>query len=268
MHHKQKMESQHPKTAFLSLYRGLSRRCRRQTRRRGEAKLFCIQPGVCCFRTDGGLPERSKVVILVQRDKIITERACNTSPGGGHIKMNAEVTAKLKDAWETAGKALVDEPVVFMDSKGNHWLNRHARHFISEREIAVKDLMEWLKIGSLQQQNLSYKDVGFLIMHLPGDNMVAILRERRPDKDDNNCRLTPKESEILRYLFRGSSNKQIASFLKISPRTVNTHLCNIYMKLGCTNRVAACFLALKKGFILPASEKVRKEQKQEIRDID
>ncbi len=173
--------------------------------------------------------------------------------------MNAEITAKLKDAWKAAGKAFVTEPLIFIDNKGNYWLNRHARDFISRREVPVKDLMEWLKIGSSHLQNLAYGDIGFLMMHLPGNSVVAILRERTPDEGNKKARLTSKEREILRYLVKGNSNKEIASFMKISPGTVNAHLDKIYMKLGCTNRVAACFLALKNGLFLPVRERAIKE---------
>jgi DNA-binding CsgD family transcriptional regulator len=168
--------------------------------------------------------------------------------------MNAEVTAKLKDAWEAAGKALAEKPLIFIDDKGNYWLNSHAKSFISQRDIPVEDLMEWLKIGSSHLQNLAYEDIGFSMMHLPGDNVVAILREKPPN-GNNRSILTPKEREILRFLVKGKSNKEIASSMKISPATVNAHLDKIYLKLGCTNRVAAAFLALKSGLFLPACER-------------
>jgi DNA-binding CsgD family transcriptional regulator len=174
-------------------------------------------------------------------------------------KMNAAITAKLKDAWKAAGKALVEEPLIFIDDKGNHWLNSHAKDFISKREIPVKDLMEWLIIGLSHLKNLSYKDILFLMMHLPGDNVVAILREKAPNADNKKAHLTPKEREILRYLVKGNSNKEIASYMKIRPGTVNAHLDNIYMKLGCTNRLSASFLALKSGLFLPVSERLTKK---------
>ncbi len=173
--------------------------------------------------------------------------------------MNAAITARLKDAWEAAGRAFVEEPLIFMDRKGNYWLNRHARDFIAKREVAVEDLMEWLKIGSSHLQHFSYRDIGFLMMNLPGDNVVAILREVCPNGGDGKPSLTPKECEIIRYLIRGKSNKEIASSMNIRPSTVNAHLDNIYMKLGCRNRVTASFFALKNGLCLPVSKRVPKK---------
>jgi DNA-binding NarL/FixJ family response regulator len=168
--------------------------------------------------------------------------------------MTAEVTAKLKDAWESVGKAFAKQPLIFIDDKGKCWLNGHAKEFISKRRIPVRDLLEWLKIGSMHLQNLSYRDVGFLMMNLPGNNVVAILKEKAPNGNNDKTRLTSKEREILRYLVKGYSNKEIASSMKIRPSTVNAHLDKIYLKLGCSNRVAASFLALKNGLFLPESE--------------
>jgi DNA-binding CsgD family transcriptional regulator len=176
--------------------------------------------------------------------------------------MNTAITAKLKDAWNAAGKALVEESLIFIDDKGNYWLNSQAKDFLSKREVPEKDLMEWLRIGSSHLQNLSYKDIGFLMMHLPGDNVVAILREKISTGDNNKASLSPKEREVLRYLVKGYSNKKIALSMKIRPSTVNAHLDKIYIKLGCTNRVAASFLALKNGLFLPVSERLTKKSEQ------
>jgi DNA-binding NarL/FixJ family response regulator len=175
--------------------------------------------------------------------------------------MNATIKAKLNDAWDAAGKAFAKEPLIFIDSKGSYWLNSHAKEYISKREIPVDDLMGWLKIGSAHLQNLSYKDTGFQMMHLPGDNVVVILKEKTPDNSGCKARLTSKEREILRYLVEGKSNKEIATAMKIAPGTVNSHLDNIYMKLDCTNRVTACFVALKNGLFLPVSRSAKRSEK-------
>ena len=48
--------------------------------------------------------------------------------------------------------------------------------------------------------------------------------------------LTDRELEDLRHLGRGATNKAIAQALGISPRTVTTHLSNIYQKLAISSR--------------------------------
>ena len=49
--------------------------------------------------------------------------------------------------------------------------------------------------------------------------------------------LTPREKEILRLIFKGSTSNQIASDLYISIHTVKTHRKTIYRKLGVNNLV-------------------------------
>jgi DNA-binding NarL/FixJ family response regulator len=48
--------------------------------------------------------------------------------------------------------------------------------------------------------------------------------------------LTSRETEIARLVAERKSNKAIAKSLGISPRTVSTHLSNIFQKLGITSR--------------------------------
>jgi DNA-binding CsgD family transcriptional regulator len=49
--------------------------------------------------------------------------------------------------------------------------------------------------------------------------------------------LTPTEREVVRLVSQGLMNKDIATRLFISPRTLDTHLTHVYTKLGITSRV-------------------------------
>jgi DNA-binding response OmpR family regulator/DNA-binding CsgD family transcriptional regulator len=57
--------------------------------------------------------------------------------------------------------------------------------------------------------------------------------------------LTGRESEVLLWLSRGKSNREIGAILTISPRTVNKHLEQIFIKLGVENRSAAVAKAVR-----------------------
>ncbi len=69
-------------------------------------------------------------------------------------------------------------------------------------------------------------------------------------EDDNlvlkrKLQLTQRESEVLMWIARGKSNRDIADILSLSPRTVNKHLEQIYAKLGVENRASAAALAVR-----------------------
>jgi DNA-binding CsgD family transcriptional regulator len=51
--------------------------------------------------------------------------------------------------------------------------------------------------------------------------------------------LTPRETEVLAWLAKGKTNRDIGDILGMSPRTVNKHLEHIYEKLGVETRTAA-----------------------------
>lgn len=61
--------------------------------------------------------------------------------------------------------------------------------------------------------------------------------------------LTPREREVLGYLARGESNKDIANALKLQIVTVKLHVRGICRKLGAKNRTQAAMIAHEKGLV-------------------
>lgn len=65
--------------------------------------------------------------------------------------------------------------------------------------------------------------------------------------DDETLRqhfqLTPRESEVLLWIAKGKSNRDIGEILGLSSRTVTKHLEQIYVKLGVENRASAAVKA-------------------------
>jgi DNA-binding response OmpR family regulator/DNA-binding CsgD family transcriptional regulator len=57
--------------------------------------------------------------------------------------------------------------------------------------------------------------------------------------------LTTRESQVLLWISRGKSNREIGEILAISPRTVNKHLEQVFVKLGVENRAAAAARAVR-----------------------
>ena len=63
--------------------------------------------------------------------------------------------------------------------------------------------------------------------------------------------LTARELEVLRLVAAGHANKEIATLLGLSLRTVETHLTSIYAKIGARGRADAVAFALRHGIIPP-----------------
>ncbi len=61
--------------------------------------------------------------------------------------------------------------------------------------------------------------------------------------------LTRREVEVLTLVSQGSTNKEIAESLFVSPHTVNRHLGNLFNKLGVSSRAAATDLAHQRGIV-------------------
>ena len=55
--------------------------------------------------------------------------------------------------------------------------------------------------------------------------------------------LTPRETEVLSWLAKGKTNRDIGDILQLSPRTVSKHLEHIFEKLGVETRSAAAAMA-------------------------
>ena len=79
-----------------------------------------------------------------------------------------------------------------------------------------------------------------------------LLKELNPDtkpKNDALHELTPREVEVMGYIIRGFTNRQIAEALYISTRTVEGHRASLFSKLGIKNRVELVEYAEKKGLM-------------------
>jgi DNA-binding NarL/FixJ family response regulator len=78
---------------------------------------------------------------------------------------------------------------------------------------------------------------------------VAARLMREVQVPDSPETLTERETEVLRLLARGCSNKEIAQTLSIGEKTVKTHVSNILSKLGVPSRTQAALYAVRIGLV-------------------
>ena len=128
--------------------------------------------------------------------------------------------------------------------------------FIEDEEIAL------LKAGakgccrrgidpdSLQQVLSVTSNGGVWVTRSLLPRLVSELRKyvdahRKPPESTQNdalAELTQREREIVRLIVEGASNKEVASSLNISERTVKGHLSNVFQKLGVADRLKLVLL--------------------------
>jgi len=84
-------------------------------------------------------------------------------------------------------------------------------------------------------------------VQLSAQAAARLMREvQAPDSPE---KLTARETEVLRLLAQGRSNKEIGSTLIIGEKTVKTHVSSILSKLGVPSRTQAALYALRVGLV-------------------
>jgi len=85
---------------------------------------------------------------------------------------------------------------------------------------------------------------------LEKESVSKMLEEiKRGEEAGKILLLKDREVDVLKIVARGGSNKDIAQELGISVRTVQTHLANIFAKLGVDTRTEAVLYAIREGWI-------------------
>ncbi len=102
----------------------------------------------------------------------------------------------------------------------------------------------------------------YVLKDIAADDLISCIREVLAGKTYlapaaaaklaegvTHVQLTPRELATLRSLADGKANKEIASELGISERTVKTHLGHLFEKLGVTSRTEAIKVATRRGLV-------------------
>jgi DNA-binding response OmpR family regulator len=171
-----------------------------------------------------------------------------------HVR-NAQATRLAREAVDVAGMG-----AVVLDGLGRvAWRSPQATRWLDEAFSSSDDSVEqaaaWLKAAAARGEATAPLPAGrrLLARHMGQSGFSeatlllsladAVAAPRQPDVP-----LTPRETEVLSWLAKGKTNRDIADILGMSPRTVNKHLEHIFEKLGVETRSAATAVA---GRLLP-----------------
>jgi DNA-binding NarL/FixJ family response regulator len=89
----------------------------------------------------------------------------------------------------------------------------------------------------------------YLDPSLAGKVVGGYLGNRRPGSKPQANDLSEREAEVMRLVAWGYTNKEVAAYLRISVKTVETHKANIMQKLDLKSRVEMVRYALRQGWL-------------------
>lgn len=87
---------------------------------------------------------------------------------------------------------------------------------------------------------------------LDSDAVAGVLADAdgaRQARIQTSHRLTERQVEVLRLIAEGLSNKAIGDRLRISPRTAERHVQDVYLRIGVSSRAAAAMYAMEHGLL-------------------
>jgi DNA-binding NarL/FixJ family response regulator len=174
---------------------------------------------------------------------------------------NARMTQSARAALDVSGRFLLA-----VNRQGTiMWATPQAQKLLADNLAAGADdelvlplpMLQWLeqaqraKGGSKSTAMASFPDNEQLRLQYmgklgPTEFLLRLAKDSGPGMPaefSSELGLTTREGEVLSWLSKGKTNRDIAQILGLSPRTVDKHLEQIYAKLGVENRTAAAAIA-------------------------
>lgn len=243
--------------------------------------MDAVMPGMDGFETCRQLkanPAISQVPVVFMTGLTETEHIVHALEAGGVDYLSKpinidELRARIKVHLTNARS--VQSARVALDASGRHlfavdrdgsilWSTPQAVRLMDSvsasgkgQSLLQEKCAEWLQSRDKQEASRDTPDVisanDQISLHLAylgstGANeflfrLTAIDQAGEQDMLRVHFGLTPRESDVLLWVARGKTNRDIGTILDLSARTVNKHLEQIYIKLGVENRAAAAVKA-------------------------
>ncbi len=171
---------------------------------------------------------------------------------------NARLTQSARAALDVSGRYLLA-----VNRQGTiMWATPQAQKLLidslgaagAEELVLPEPVRQWLDAAQKKsgaKATVSFPDHPELQLHYMGraggnEFLLRLAKDTSanlPAEFTSELGLTTREGEVLSWLSKGKTNRDIAQILGLSPRTVDKHLEQIYAKLGVENRTAAAAIA-------------------------
>jgi CheY-like chemotaxis protein/DNA-binding CsgD family transcriptional regulator len=152
--------------------------------------------------------------------------------------------------------------IVWQTPLARQWMQRYfVEHFVDNQLNTPPQVLAWIdKVFFANNANndippltivLSRSRLNFIPADLNDPEQWIILLREESDAAQIEAlmaifKLTIRESEVLYWVTKGKTSRDIGDILGASPRTVNKHLEHVFVKLGVETRTAAAALAASK----------------------
>ena len=174
---------------------------------------------------------------------------------------NARLTQSARAALDVSGRFLLavsrQGKIVWATPQAQKLLSDNLAAGTNDEFVLPSPMLQWLeqaqkgKAGSKTPAIASFPDNEQLRLQYmgklgPNEFLLRLAKDsgtNMPAEFSSELGLTTREGEVLSWLSKGKTNRDIAQILGLSPRTVDKHLEQIYAKLGVENRTAAAAIA-------------------------
>jgi DNA-binding NarL/FixJ family response regulator len=176
---------------------------------------------------------------------------------------NARLTQSARAALDVSGRYLLavsrQGKIMWATPQAQKLLSDNLAAGTEDEVVLPPPMLEWLeqaqkgKAGSKIQTMASFpNDEQLRLQYMgklgPNEFLLRLAKDTSsnlPAQFSSELGLTTREGEVLSWLSKGKTNRDIAQILGLSPRTVDKHLEQIYAKLGVENRTAAAAIATR-----------------------
>jgi len=174
---------------------------------------------------------------------------------------NARLTQSARAALDVSGRFLLavsrQGKIVWATPQAQKLLSDNLAAGTNDEFVLPSPMLQWLEqaqksnAGSKTPAIASFPDNEQLRLQYmgklgPNEFLLRLAKDsgtNMPAEFSSELGLTTREGEVLSWLSKGKTNRDIAQILGLSPRTVDKHLEQIYAKLGVENRTAAAAIA-------------------------
>jgi DNA-binding NarL/FixJ family response regulator len=226
--------------------------------RLGQARLAAaaIHRGIDALPGDA-LRQSSLLALLVEAELACDDAGAAADAATRLRQLAIVADAPVVDAVSAVADARIelhsgslDEAVVLLD-KARSTLEACPRP-LQQAEVdallaeAIRDTSPDIAVAAARRAHAAAQRLGATQLR---DRAAALLRAlgatppRITPATSVLAELTPRESEILAGIRRGETNAEIATRLFVSPKTVERHVSNLFVKLGVRSRAEAASVA-------------------------